>query len=448
MSELFSGYRRLNTAEAASPAAVPSPAAARSLEPGPAAGTPPADEDAKALVRELKRLLEERTRQWHTEAARAQRVFGVLIELASELCMAEFDAELKRRGELLRGSPDTLKDFITAQIKPRLDASALAGNLELAAQHQALQGEHARLQGEHSRLSVIVEQAESELAALRERLARDETEAGAPAEAETPRPEREPSPAPRARADAPDDPAGEPADTEGRVDRGRVDELVRLVAATGLARLSKIREKLATAWRVETRSASMRNAVNAASGAGFIKLFEARAEWRGAAKAVFVELTAAGLARAQALGVEPAPSEIAEGVRRGFTLEHLNLILRAADILKKEGYRTVQVFPGRVMLPDGQEHRPMLAAAKADGRQIYIECERAEAERGAHWQLAALANGGGVWLMTTTPAMQTLLVSEINLARTGQPFALKACNVGDYAQNQRGRDKSMWLYQS
>jgi len=54
----------------------------------------------------------------------------------------------------------------------------------------------------------------------------------------------------------------------------------------------------------------MRMVLDEAVRAGFIKLFEAKADWQGAAKSLFVELTTAGLARARALGVEAAPSEI------------------------------------------------------------------------------------------------------------------------------------------
>ena len=420
-------------------------------------------------MRELKRLLEARTRQWHTESARAQRVFGVLVELASELCMAEFDAELKRRGDLLQGDPNGLKDFIVAQIKPRLNAGALAGNRELAALHQALQREYAGLQTAHERLSITAQQAEREVTALRQQLAaREAASVRTQRDAGVGRGAPEASPAqvgarhlgivsPRPLATPPEvlpTPAPEllPTATEGApeppADLGRVDELIRLVAATGLARLSKIREKLATVWRIETRSASVRNAVNAAKDAGFIKLFEAQADWQGAAKAVFVELTAAGSAHARALGVEPAVSEIAEGVRRGFTLEHLNLILRAADILDEEKHQTVKVLPGRVMLPDGLEYRPMLSAIDPKGQQIYVECEREKADgvRDKRWRLAALAGGGKVWLLTTTPVMQAALVSEINLAKLNGPFTLAAGNVVDYTAHKPGKGGGLWTY--
>ena len=49
MSELFSGYRRLDTAEAAAPVAEIAAAPTNGPVSGQTAGTPSADEDAKAL---------------------------------------------------------------------------------------------------------------------------------------------------------------------------------------------------------------------------------------------------------------------------------------------------------------------------------------------------------------------------------------------------------------
>jgi hypothetical protein len=50
--------------------------------------------------------------------------------------------------------------------------------------------------------------------------------------------------------------------------------------------------------------------------------------------------------------------------------------------------------------------------------------------------------------MTTTPAVQEALVSEINLSRLNSPFALAAANVVDYTGNRRGKGGGLWTYLS
>ena len=109
----------------------------------------------------------------------------------------------------------------------------------------------------------------------------------------------------------------------------------------------------------------------------------------------------------------------------------------------------MRLFPDRVMLPERQEYQPVLTAVSREGKRLYVECEREKAEaapREKRWQLAALAGGGEVWLMTTTAAMQETLISEIKLTPLPKPFSLAAANISDYARKVRGRNGSMWTY--
>jgi len=244
MSGTLSGYRRLDTAEAAASLTVTEAARSTCQEQAKrlTVGSPRVDA-ADAVTQELKRLLEERTRQWHTEAARAQRVFGVLVELAGELCREAFDAELKRDGDLLKGPPDELKTFIVAQLSPILSAEALAkSDFQLALHYQALQNDYRQLREANGRLRVVVKQTEREVNSLRQEVDRLETLRG-----QTARQTRHISVAhsgwhclPRWRRQGWKR-ALAVVETEAPVDHGRVDDLVRLMAATGLARFSKIR---------------------------------------------------------------------------------------------------------------------------------------------------------------------------------------------------------------
>ncbi len=420
----------------------------------------------RMATEEIQAQLAERTRQLEAERARAQQAFNELLRLAADLCVEAFDTELKRRGEgrALKWTPAELREFIVRHVRPRLDAAHLAEDANLAAEHQALREADAQMQAEHNRLKVIAEQDAKELAALRPLMAEREREltslrdtlrvGGAAisaqwsADAATVAPASMPVvPTP---AEPPAPPKASQPDAAPRADPGRVDELVRLMAATGLARVSRIRERLATAWGLDAKSGSVRNVINTASAEKLIRMYEAKADWQGAPKSLFVELTTEGRERAVALGVSPVLSEITPGLQRGLKPEHVHLVLRAVEILQTEGYQAVRMFPNRVLLPDGLEYHPTISAIGADGREIYVECEReaATTDRSARWRLAALAGGGEVHLVTTSQPIQEALVSEINLAKAGRPFRLLVCNVADYGKKQRGRDGSVWIYQN
>jgi hypothetical protein len=457
---------------------------------GNAAHSPPSASAAaltvQAAAEEIQAQLAERTRQLEAERSKAQQAFNELLRLAADLCIEAFDAELKRRGEgrALKWTPAELRDFIVRHARPKLDAASHAGDADLAAEHQALREAHAQLQAEHNRLKVIAEQDSKELAALRPLMAERERELTslrdtlhARAATVSAKPSA-PTPPPSAAVSAPVSasvvsapteppfdassalsagfaqgrpalPMADPPDALPRADPGRVDELVRLVAATGLARVNRIRGRLATAWGLDAKSGSVRNVINTAIAQKLFSMYEIKADWQGAAS-LFVELTATGRERATALGVPPVLSEIAPGLQRGLKPEHVHLILRAVEVLQTEGCQSVQMFPGRVLLPDGLEYHPTLSATGPDGREIYVECERetATADRSTRWQLAALAGGGVVHLMTTSQPTQEALVSEINLAKTTKPFRLLACNISEYMKKRRGRDGSLWIYQN
>lgn len=108
------------------------------------------------------------------------------------------------------------------------------------------------------------------------------------------------------------------------------------------------------------------------------------------------------------------------------------------------------VFAGRVMLAEEQVYQPTISAIDPDGSQIYVECEREKVDepREKRWRLAALAGNGRLWLMTTTPAMQEALVSEINLARGDRSLAVAVANVVDYTNGRRGKEGALWTYRS
>ena len=437
MSGLFAGYRRLGETETAAPANLQAGLPARSDEP-----VRPPDWPVSPGTRVVlsaagtgwAQAVEVRTRLWQAERARARQALEAVMELASQYLTTRYNAVLREHGDVLDWPAAVVRDFVQTELIPSIEARLEGTDGDLAEQHQRLQADFDALQTEHNRLRVAFELDERELAMMRRQRPAVETDEADASEAQAPADE----------ADTTAHPETEGGDEAA--DRDRTDDLMRLIAATGLARLARIREKLAAAWRLERRGAALRIAINRAVKAQYVKLFDTQTDWQGTVRSVFVELTPAGIAYVRSLGIEPAESEIKEGLRLGFDLAQLNLILRAMDMLQAEGYTAVRPFPQQVVLRDGHEHHPVLAVVDTSGNHHYVECERESSQMkgDAYWRWAALANGGAVWLITTTPAMQNQLVSEINLVRAGQSFGFLVCNVADYLRKERGKDGSMW----
>ncbi|MBP7692702.1 MAG: hypothetical protein KA764_12330 [Anaerolineales bacterium] len=221
-----------------------------------------------------------------------------------------------------------------------------------------------------------------------------------------------------------------------------------MIAKTGLARGSQLRNELANLWGIEPGDPAIRETVQAAITADYLRVHVLHAEWAGAHRKL-VELTSAGQDRAAQLGCPCAPSELAESNRRGLDLETLNLVLAGADILRASGYTEVCVFPPAVALPAGVTYAPMLSARDQTGATIYVECARSSSlmPRSTRWQVAAQAGGGALYLIAPTPAILVRLTTEINVARLQSDFRVMALNVNEHLKGRRGSNDSIWFYQ-
>lgn len=433
---------------------------------------------ARELATEIRCVLDERTRQWQSAEARAARVFNVLLNLALRLCREAYDDEIRRTGGgIARWTPERLGEFVLHHAHALQAQAVAATDPLLAAKHIALTEEHHQTLDERNRFDSLLQQQEQELHTLRMMVAEREqretigklkgqvaglekAHTGAPIEAKPTPIEAKPTLVEATRSPVESKPPRGPVElpqggtstgpTPAPTNAARVDDLIRLMAATGLARLNKLRERLATIWGVEKRSGAVSNVINAASENGWVQIYDVKSNERGAPKSYLLVLTEAGIQRARELNAPPVDSEVARAFRLKLSLEMLSLILRAADVLAAEKHTSISILPEAVQLSSGAEYRPSLSAIAPGGERVFFECERESREgRKDRWQLAAEANGGVVRLIASSPMAQGELVNEINLARAaGATYKLLACNLVEYGQNKRGKDGSLWLYKN
>lgn len=385
---------------------------------GPAMGSPavavPSAQEPVTKA-QLNALLAERDRQVQASNQQMADLHQRLVRLAETLCPAAVDVEVRRSGQSLENwPPERLVGFIADHARGRL------------LQADRASGQYAALQLAYSAL-------------LAERAAR--AVPGPPASL--------PAAAPTAEAEGviPKPAVANPPITQAHPDQTRVDDVVRLLAATGLVRGTRIREHLAALWGVDRRGRLIHDALEAAAAAGYLDVRPVKADWPGA-PAQFYALSRAGCDHAARLGCTLVPAESLGGQQRGLAPEVVSLVLQAAELLSSNGYVEVTAFPVDLSLPDGVTYVPCLSAKDSSGARIYVECERERVviPREARWRLAARAGGGVLHLVVPSPNVQERLATEINLVRVHTRFSLLACNVADYLKGRRGVDGTIWTY--
>lgn len=394
--------------------------------------------EVSLVVAHLNALLEERDRQLEAATRRVVDAQRLLLRLADELCPAALDEVRRKTGLRVDEWPaERLVVFIVSNAKERLLQAGRA-----VRQHNTLTQAYSTLLAEHRRLQKDFQEVKGDDIAdghdssvLEQPLI---TAAPSPTDIDT----------------AMTEPAPPPSATTARemrqapkVDPERVDDVVRVMAATGFVRGTRIRERLSALWGIDRRGGAINGVLEAAMAVGYIRAYPIKAEWHGA-PTQFMELTEAGVERAKLLGCPASPNEMAEGVRRQLRLELISLVLQAADVLNDHGYTEIITFPRPVKLPDGVEYAPLLSARDRSANTLYLECERKKVllPRDQRWLLAARVGGETVRLVTTSQAIQDALTSEINLIRVHHPFRLMAFNINEYQKGKRGPDNSIWFY--
>ncbi len=317
-------------------------------------------EQWKLFRAQLQATLSEQGLQLDAERAASRRTRTALYALAGHLCQQALEKQRRQLGDrkLWDWTAEDWCRFISEHAAPPADQGG----------HLAERDAFARLQLEHAELRIEHVRRLEEIAHLKQALEATGRTANAPAP-----PDAAPS------ADLAQTAAPEPTDTDaatgpaGPSNQSRVDDLIRLMAATGLARLSVLRERLTGSWGQDPKSGTFQRALKAALEAGLIEEQAIQADWRGAPRSSVVTLTREGRLRAVTdLGAQLMPGELEPGQARGYPLELSVLVLKAADLLREAGYRHVQAFPTEVVLADGQPYHPPLSAVEETGEYVFI----------------------------------------------------------------------------
>ncbi len=377
------------------------------------------------------------------EAAQASKAQAVraLVDLAEALCPNQWDGEKRTGHSPEEWPPERIGEFVVRHTQAALQAGYLAQQPDLAANYDRANNDLATARDEINRLklqllhSQKLAESETAQAALVNRTKHSIRPVGRPAGAGTGR---------TLRGNATDE-VDESARNLDAVSQERIDAVIRLMAETGLSRGDEIRERLGAEWGVRSGSSRIGEPVRAAVHRGLAETISCTVEWPGAQTRQFLVLTLAGRARAAKLGIVPVETEYESGIKLHKTSEHLYLVLKAADILRAEGFNEVTYLPECVQASDG-EYCPDITARKND-RQIYVECERSRFKaREDKWTRAAEANGGTIYLVTPNRKIMLAITSEIK-ATTGDEFGLWAVNIRDYSAGNRGADGSLWTHQ-
>jgi hypothetical protein len=376
------------------------------------------------------------------EAAQAERAKAVLalIATAEALCASWWD-EAKRAGHAPEDwAPEAISAFIVRHAPTAVSCGA-AESPSLAAEYERMAHDLTLAHEENGRLRLQLQQTQASAQALAEKATQaDRNRCGA-----RQAPPLAPTPAASVETVSADE--NDPADGKelGAVPAERVDDVIRLIAGTGLSRADEIRERLAAELSVHRGSSRVGLPLKAALHRGLLAAHACVVEWPGERMRQFLVLTPTGRARAVELKTVPVDNEYESGLRLHKTAEHLYLVLRTTDILRAEGYGEVNYLPA-CMQVGGGEYCPDISAHEG-GRQVYVECERSrDKAREAKWSRAAQANGGIIRLVTPNRKIMNSITSEIK-ATTGSEFKIWAFNISEYAGGARGPDGSIWLHQ-
>ncbi len=248
---------------------------------------------------------------------------------------------------------------------------------------------------------------------------------------------------------APTQPASRSTATSGDE---RVDDVVRVIAETGLCRAKDVRVLLMKQWEMASNKPAVRH-LDAAIKFGFIEQIAVRLEWGGQPSANILVLTQTGRALAEAMGVKIVRGQYEVGMAVHRNAEHLYVILEVADILAVESYSRIDPFPAFVPTSSGHCY-PDLTAIDPTDQRLLIEVERGtykdENERDTKWLRAAEAGGGVIHLVTPNNEVMMAVLDEVKqiLARRDQRAVIRACNIREYRKGARGVNGAIWTFET
>ena len=376
------------------------------------------------------------------EAAQASKAQAVraLVALAEALCPNQWDGE-KRAGHSPEDwPPERIGEFVIRHTLVALQQGYLAQQPDLAADFERTARELTAACDEISRLKLQLHYAQ-EMARIR-----PATQAPVKSTGRGTRTLAEPLHADQPTSE-PAKPTGDRADIIRKIDAvspKNVDAVIRTMVATGLSRSDKVREYVAAEWRAKPNGSRVGFAVRAAVRRGLVDAIPCTVEWPGEKKRQFLKLTPAGLSQAAELGVVPVESEFIAGLKLHKTATHLYLVLKAADILRAEGFEEVNYLPECLEVANG-DYCPDVTA-RQDGRLFHVEVERSQfKQRETKWSRAAESNNGRIYLVTPNLKVLNAITSEIT-ATTGSEFQIWAFSITEYVAGTRGADGSIWTH--
>lgn len=231
--------------------------------------------------------------------------------------------------------------------------------------------------------------------------------------------------------------------------------VIRLMGDTGLARRPNIIDALVDKFGMDRKNGSVSNLFSRMGELGFITKESTAGTGKGAPPKI---LTLEGLGQDAYLFMTqklPADNEF-HSIRRAHSTDaHTLLVLKAVDILTKEGYEIIANGEINIPLPDGRISSPDIRARK-DGQEIQVEVERDVSKgngdsRERKWQNDFDAGQGRLYVFCETENLQKKLVQEINRALASESRLERAntfmTNLEALKEGKRHADGSIWVSQ-
>ncbi len=396
--------------------------------------------------------------------------------VAQALCHDEWDGQSRAGKHPELWLPSQTADLIIRSVENRLRSARVSQDPDLVENYQRVAAELSQAKAEMDGLRQRLHSAETTVremkadalkeAMRKQKYAEEKAQTGYVKQrvSSPPPAPRVPVAAPRAAVvDAPPVVVGTDADAEseeiGPLDSGneRRDDVVRVLAESGLCRAKDVRAALAKKWSLPNDSTTHRP-IKLGIKAGLIDIKRATLEWGGQPYGNIFMLTAKGRELAKSLGVQPVKSQYDRGMALHKNESHLYLILEVAEILRDNGYGDVDPFPPSMTLPGGnQQYQPDIKARmpSSDNATISIEVERDTYKatdrdnRSSKWLRAAAAGRGAIYLITPNNEALTTILAEIDDVRKqnpGQKIRVMAVSIFDFRkQKDRSGAGIVWV---
>ncbi len=405
------------------------------------------------------------------------RAMAELHRLAQSLCHDEWDGQSRGGKDPERWPPSQIAGLVIRSVEKKLRSARFSQDPQLAERYQQVAAELAQAKAEMDGLRQRLHSAETAVremkadalkeAMRKQKYAEEKAQTGYVKQrvSSPPPAPRAPVAAPRAVVvDAPPVVVGTDADAESDEDvapeksNERRDDVVRVLASTGLCRGKDVRSQLAKLWKMRNDKTAQKHVLRVVAD-GFAEVKEANLEWGGKATGHLFTLTAQGRNLAKSLGVQLVKGQYERGMALHKSADHLYLILEVADILSANGYRDVAPFPPSMTLSGDKQYQPDIKARmpSPENTIIQIEVERNtykatdRDDRFGKWLRAAEAGLGVIHLITPNNESLAAIVAEIDAVRKQTPqqrIQIKAFSVSDFrAQKATHGTGIVWVAQ-